>query len=423
MIGSIIGGILGNNAAKGDRAKAAAAIEEATRIIDEVGAPPDLSAKIYYDHLKQAGVITPENEQQIQLGLTAFTQVKEDEKLRDAQISALEQMKQVSSGGLRPEDRAAFNKLRQETAVQTQGKIDQIGQNFAQRGMSGGGNELIAQLSAAQEGANRLSTQGDDIAAAASQRALEALAQSSNMASQARQQDYQKESDLARAKDAFEQFRAQNAQSVQQRNVDRGNEAQLRNLQEAQRIQDFNTQMENQEKLRQEQAKRDYWQDKLSYASARAGARTASVPFYQGQANQKARMWQNIGFGVDQALGAGGSYMAEQDKQSGGGPNAASMAMLMASDINMKENIQPAKDKVEDMLDNLSEYHYNYKQDEQKEPHTGIMAQDLEKSEPGKELVIDTPDGKMVDFSRAGGVLFASLANLNKRLKELEGKK
>ena len=51
------------------------------------------------------------------------------------------------------------------------------------------------------------------------------------------------------------------------------------------------------------------------------------------------------------------------------------------------------------------------------------MAQDLEKTEVGKSMVVEGADGvKMVDYSRGFGVLLAAQAQLNKRLSEMEGK-
>ena len=51
------------------------------------------------------------------------------------------------------------------------------------------------------------------------------------------------------------------------------------------------------------------------------------------------------------------------------------------------------------------------------------MAQDLERSEAGRDLVEDTPRGKMVDYGRALPLLLASAARLNDRLDKLESKR
>jgi len=102
----------------------------------------------------------------------------------------------------------------------------------------------------------------------------------------------------------------------------------------------------------------------------------------------------------------------------------ASSAAAAASDKGSKKNIGNAgnEGKVKEFLDALSAYTYRYKEPEKNGAgeHLGVMAQDLEKSSIGKTMVHDTPEGKMVDFGKAGGALLASQAMINDRLSELE---
>ena len=56
--------------------------------------------------------------------------------------------------------------------------------------------------------------------------------------------------------------------------------------------------------------------------------------------------------------------------------------------------------------------------------HLYVMAKDLEKAGPvGKQMVLDTPQGKMIDYGKGFGAMLANQANLNKRLNEVETKK
>lgn len=97
------------------------------------------------------------------------------------------------------------------------------------------------------------------------------------------------------------------------------------------------------------------------------------------------------------------------------------------SDENLKTDVKPADGKIQDFLDNMGAHEYSYKQEVQGHPgaapgrHTGPMAQELEKSELGKQMVVQTPDGKGVDFNRGLATILAAQAHLNKRLEELEG--
>ena len=88
--------------------------------------------------------------------------------------------------------------------------------------------------------------------------------------------------------------------------------------------------------------------------------------------------------------------------------------------------VQTSQQETENMLDSLTAYSFDYK------PgfgppgrQVGVMAQDLEQSPMGAQMVSDTgPAGtKMVDYSPEtfNPVAMASLANLNERVRGLEG--
>ncbi len=99
----------------------------------------------------------------------------------------------------------------------------------------------------------------------------------------------------------------------------------------------------------------------------------------------------------------------------------------VSSDENKKKVAAKANKQVNDMMDTLQPYAYEYKNPEEPGaapgPRVGIMAQDLEKSSIGKTLVKNTPNGKMVDTVQGFGAVLAAQAELNRRLKKLEGKK
>jgi hypothetical protein len=89
------------------------------------------------------------------------------------------------------------------------------------------------------------------------------------------------------------------------------------------------------------------------------------------------------------------------------------------SDITMKENISPIENAL-DKISKLGGYTFNYKGDDKN--RDGVIAQDLEKTKLGNQMVKDTPQGKMVDFGQGFANLLAAQAELNERLKKIEGK-
>ena len=104
---------------------------------------------------------------------------------------------------------------------------------------------------------------------------------------------------------------------------------------------------------------------------------------------------------------------------------AAAAAAAPGSDKNMKKNIEePSKDKMQKFLDALKAYEYEYKEPDMPGAGEGKfispMAQDMEKSELGKGMVMDTPEGKMVDYGKAGGLMLGVASMLNERMDDLE---
>lgn len=100
------------------------------------------------------------------------------------------------------------------------------------------------------------------------------------------------------------------------------------------------------------------------------------------------------------------------------------------SDENMKTDIKKgsATDKIEEFLGALKSYDYKYKDKQangRENPEgevTSVMAQDLEKSDLGKQMVKDGPDGKEVDYGQGLAAMLAGIAELNERTKKLEKK-
>lgn len=98
---------------------------------------------------------------------------------------------------------------------------------------------------------------------------------------------------------------------------------------------------------------------------------------------------------------------------------------ILKSDEDSKINIHVGGDSSKDFLDALTAYNFKYKDQKDGEGEQfGVMAQDLEEAGPvGEQMVIDTPEGKMVDFGKGFGAILAAQVELNDRLKKLEGLK
>jgi hypothetical protein len=94
---------------------------------------------------------------------------------------------------------------------------------------------------------------------------------------------------------------------------------------------------------------------------------------------------------------------------------------MQSSDINLKKDINLSGDRLDDFLNKLEAYDYDYKDSKYGEGRqTSVMAQDLEKSDIGKKAIIETEEGKMVDYSKLLPEMLAATASTHKRISKLE---
>ena len=152
--------------------------------------------------------------------------------------------------------------------------------------------------------------------------------------------------------------------------------------------------------------------------------------FYGGQqaSNIDMAMKSRQGYNALQAqiqaakLQANATRSAGQMQAAGGLISGLGAAAIMASDENMKKNIKSADEgKLKDFIDKLKAYQYEYKDEKHGEgEHSSVMAQDLEKSDLGSTAVIETPEGKMVDYGKLMAPMLAHHKVLSDKVSDLE---
>jgi len=297
-------GAIGNLLGRGSRKKGEKLAQDAFDEIDALGLPPNEAIPLMLEKFKSAGIYTPELEQEINQQVSKVSQITEDSSLKDAQMSALESLSKSGRTGLTAQDRANYNKMRQDVQRDAEAKRQQIIQNMQARGQAGGGAELAASLLSSQAAADQQSASGDEMAGAASERALQAMAQAGQLGGSIRGQDLAFNKTTAEAADEMERFNVQNAINRQMRNVGSKNQGQQLNLAQQQAIMDANTQMANRETQRQSDARRQYYGDVAGRAQARAQAQLNQANIQTGKAASTANMMSGIGSGVGAAAGA-----------------------------------------------------------------------------------------------------------------------
>jgi hypothetical protein len=290
--GGIIGGLAGLFSGGDDNSEEMR--KQALQYLENLGEAPDLSNPVHLQAFQQAGLLTPELIEKLPLNADQKNELIENTENKKEQQYAANALKELSQTGLSAEDRAAYNKLRNQTASNTQAKLKQIEQEQQMRGQSSAGNTLAAQLSAVQSAQQNESEQADRIAAQASEARRSALGQFANLAGEMRgteleKQRYNMENELERQK-----FLDQNSISRQQANVAAQNAANVANLERQQGTSDRNVTMQNQELYRQQDAKRQAWLDNLNAAQAKANVLTNNANAESQRAANQAASTQNM---------------------------------------------------------------------------------------------------------------------------------
>jgi hypothetical protein len=300
---NLLGGLVGGLFAGEDRQRADDALQEAQKIIDEIGAPPETARAIILDQFRVAGLESPQLEQAVDVGVSQMAQYKEDPRFRDAGLKALERMMQQSEGGLTAQDRLMSRQLQQEQERATQSKLSQIRQEAQMRGMGGAGAGLAAELSAAQSGSERGLTGALQVGAQAQQAKMAALQQAAGQSQSMRSADLATAQATRGAADVFAQFKAQEAINRQRANVAAANEAQRRNIERTQRVGEMNVAQTNEERRRQREAEGTDWTRSLAYGQVRAQPRMQRAGQYQQNAGATQQSWGDIAKGASDIFG------------------------------------------------------------------------------------------------------------------------
>lgn len=158
-----------------------------------------------------AGIPVPELERITaqQLGPSAMEGIQRDERLRGDQLSSLEALKDIANnGGMSLSDRVGFEQAQGENDAADNRRRQGILSNMAQRGQADSGAALVAQLSSAQDAANRGRAAGQQFAARGEDRRLAALKDIAAGAGNLREQDFGEAKAKAAAQDAINQWNA-----------------------------------------------------------------------------------------------------------------------------------------------------------------------------------------------------------------------
>jgi len=387
--------------------KPAATQNKAISAFNNIGIPTAEAQKIILETPELVGQLFPDLEFAEQLEDTAYSDIEVPGDLKDKQLDALNTLNQIAQeGGLTPEDEAELRAIQRQVMGGAEARDASILQNMSERGMGGSGVELASRLAGNQAAQQTQAEMADRQASMAFQRKMEALNRVGDMSGKMRDQEFSEQSDVAKARDIMNQFNVGQRANVQQRNVATQNATQAANLGAKQATADRGVDLRN----KQEEYNKGLAQKQFDNQMAQAKGTSTAYTSMAGTQQQQAANKQS---GAGQILGGAVKLFSD--------PKVRAGVSSWFSDVNMKQDIEGGDESIENMMDNLDAYDFDYRPETGIEGrHNGVMAQDLERSELGGSFVEDTDEGKMVDYAEAAPTMMAGLANTNKRLRKLE---
>jgi hypothetical protein len=312
---AVLGGVMGYMSAA-ENAKTEAERQEllnrAAQEFRNIKTPEERNAA--YQYLQSVGKLTPELEKTIQIQDTAMGEISVDPRLKDAQLAALAQLSELGKTGLTEADKAEIAAGRQQYLSESANQQAQIQESMARRGAASSGMEQVARQQAAQDAANQMNIQNQRLQGEARQRALQAIMQGGQLAGGIRQQEFGEQSDVARAKDAFKTFNAQNAASVQARNIEAINRAAAADIANRQGIAASNVGIANTaEDINRGAAQRTFENEMSKIRGATGFARDQSAVLGD-KAKARSAMWSGLAGAAGQGIKGYADYSASQPK-------------------------------------------------------------------------------------------------------------
>ena len=171
----------------------------------------------------------------------------------DAQRQALRKFQDIGEGGFDPIWQQKVNDAKRRAQSEAQSRSASIMQDFERRGIGGSGLELASKMGASSQAMDRNAQLGLGAEAEAYRSQLNALRSSADIGSRLYDQDFRTQDRNAQIINNFNQRMSKRQQDWEQMRADALNSADLRNIQEAQRIADTNTMTKNQYDQNQQQ--------------------------------------------------------------------------------------------------------------------------------------------------------------------------
>lgn len=413
LFGDVYNTLGGGNISQGQSAyqQAVAALQAAV--------PPNLQNMVPQLALQMVqGTMTPAQASAAVQAQSVANGITPDPQAVQAQSTALSQLQQVaSSGGMTAMDKAQLQDMNNQVNAQNVGRQGAIAQQMQSQGVGGSGADLAARLAAGQTANETAGQNAVTVAGNAQARALQAMQAAGNLGSNIQQENFGEDLQKAQAQNQINQFNTQNQQATALTNANNTQAANLANFNTANTVAGTNTNIQNTQNLLPLQTA--VTQQNLNEQNAQ-GQSTA----LQNEGANSTKLGTQEAAGTANAIGA---LASNAPAIASGIGNAYDAVSGWLSDPSLKKDKSALSDQdIDAMLEKISGYKYSY--DRSKAPNApkgkqmGVMSDDMARS--GMADVAHTDDGKdvVVDNDMLKGHMVAALANLGKRVREMECK-
>jgi len=210
---------------------------------------------------------------------------------RESQMDALQKFRNLGRTGEDTQSRLLNDAALRDAAIQEQGQRATIQDNMARRGLGGGAMDFASQMLAQQGAAQRGALTSQQNAANSYQNRLDALRTGASLGGDIRQSDIDLSAQNAGIQNAYNQRYAANQNAYNQYAAGTRNDAQLRNLDEQQKINALNTTQKNQSMQdyqdRYNQRIQQDYQNQVGKTGLKIGAREAKIGDAEKQGQQR----------------------------------------------------------------------------------------------------------------------------------------
>lgn len=310
LLAAGVGGGIGNYLANASANERASALQnQAFQQWMDLNIPNPEDQKIVLQKFVNEGQLDPKLQSAIKQDPSAFEKIVTPGGYKSAQNRALSQLEDIGeSGGFRLQDEAAL----QEAMLQSQreGRIGRqnIASEMARRGMSNSGFDVAARLASQQNQANQDAQNSLRIAAMGQERALKAIEDSGQLATQYRGQDFGEQAQKAAAADAISRFNVANLRDVNAANIGAQNQAQQYNLSNAQDISNRNVNAANAQQQYNKQLGQQYFENQARRTAGATGQLNQLAGTEQRQGQNLGNLYGNLGQSALGAAAAKGQY-------------------------------------------------------------------------------------------------------------------